>query len=81
MIGALVPTLANLLTNETDVVRSVAPGLPLNVLREQGVRLPGPRHGVQVKAQVPAQVQLTLAIVVFLKGLSILFGSLVQTDN
>ena len=32
MIGALVSTLANLLTNETDVVRSVAPGLPLDVL-------------------------------------------------
>ena len=34
MIGALVSTLANLLTNETDVVRSVAPGLPLDVLGE-----------------------------------------------
>ena len=54
MIGALVPTLANLLTNETDVVRSVAPRLPLDVLREQSVRLPRPRHGVQVQAQVPA---------------------------
>lgn len=81
MIGALVPTLANLLTNETDVVRSVAPGLPLYVLREQGVRLPSPRHGVQVKAQVPAQVKLTLAIVIFLKGLVMLFGSLVQPDD
>lgn len=69
MIGALVPTLANLLTNETDVVRSVAPRLPLDVLREQSVRLPRPRHGVQVQAQVPAQVKLTFAIVVFLKSL------------
>lgn len=69
MIGALVPTLANLLTNETHVIRPVHPGLAGDVLGEHGVRLPRPHPGVNVQAQVSAKVQLTFSVVIFLKRL------------
>ena len=68
MVGTLVPALANLLTNKTDVVGPVAAGLALDVLGEGRVHLGHAGvlghvvQGAQVQPQVPAQVQVTLPI-------------------
>ena len=68
MVGTLVPALANLLTNKTDVVGPVAAGLALYVLGEGRVHLGHAGvlghmvQGAQVQPQVPAQVQVTLPI-------------------
>ena len=68
VVGTLVPALANLLTNKTDVVGPVAAGLALDVLGEGRVHLGHAGvlghvvQGAQVQPQVPAQVQVTLPI-------------------
>ena len=79
MVGTLVPALANLLTNKTDVVGPVAAGLALDVLGEGRVHLGHAGvlghvvQGAQVQPQVPAQVQVTLpfsiSTLVFLQSL------------
>ena len=65
MVGTLVPTLATLLTNKTNIVSSVTARLTRDVLGQNVVHLLVGNMIQILQSKVSAQVQMTFTVILF----------------